>query len=184
MTAEELKILPHIQAIARFYLALRLPLERIVEYVAYSMGGAPDLDRLSLFLRKEETQRELAAHWEVGLWQAAADKTFRLVSLATTSDPDSARRRLERKPTSPSQCRHCWVDEKGFAALEMRPEKDIHGNHIPASLLHEACMRPWLRLRALVERADSTPIKPEYQPPITAPPLITKRGPGRPRKVS
>lgn len=155
MTDIELKILGHIQHVARRFIAWRGGLDALVEFIAASVGeGAPAAEHLDNFLRKPETQRILQAKYETALWKAS-DKTFRLICLAVPADPDIARRRLARFPSSTTQCRFCQIDEKGFAHLELKPELDIRREQIPASYLHPHCQRSWLHMRALVEREES-----------------------------
>lgn len=149
-----LKILAHTQHVARHFIALKTSLETIVMMVAYDFGpSAPDPEQLSLFLRKEETQRELQINWETGLWRAT-DKSYRLVCLATPTDQAAAYRRLNNYPTSPTQCRFCWIDEKGLSTLELRPELDIYRNPVAKSFLHPHCERSWKLMRAIVEREE------------------------------
>lgn len=151
---DEEKIYAHVQAVARQFNAWRGNLPALVEFVRYSMkADAPPADRLDIFLRKETTQRALIGY-EVGLWRAT-DKTYRLVSLAVTSDPEVARRRLNYRPFSTDQCRWCHIDERRLAPLELKPELDIHRNLVPASYLHPICMHSWLLCRALVEREQT-----------------------------
>lgn len=149
---DEQKIYAHVQAVTRQFNAWRGTLPSLIEFVRYSMkDDAPPAERLDNFLRREATQRALIGY-EVGLWRAT-DKTYRLVSLATPSDPAVAQRRLEYRPLSTNQCRWCHVDERGLAPLELKPELDIHRNLVPASFLHPVCMHSWLLMRALVERS-------------------------------
>lgn len=148
----ELKVLAHIQAVARQFLVWRGSLPSLIEFIVYSMGAeAPSDDRLDVFLRKEQNQRLLQANFETALWRAA-DKTYRLVCLAVPTDPAVAARRLSRFPASTSQCRFCQIDEKGLAHIELKPELDIRRDLVPASYLHLNCMRAWLLMRDLVDR--------------------------------
>ncbi len=148
---DEEKIYAHVQAVARQFNAWRGTLPALITFIQYSMkADAPPADRLDNFLRKEATQRALIGY-EVGLWRAT-DKTYRLVSLAVTSDPAVAQRRLAYRPLSTDQCRWCHIDERGLAPLELKPELNIHRELVPASFLHPICMHSWLLCRALVER--------------------------------
>ena len=148
---DEAKVFAHVQAVARQFNAWRGTLPALIVFIRYSMkADAPPADRLDHFLRKESTQRALI-DYEVGLWRAT-DKTYRLVSLAVTSDPAVAQRRLNYRPLSTGQCRWCHIDERSLASLELKPELDIHRNLVMASYLHPVCMHSWLLCRALVER--------------------------------
>lgn len=148
---DEEKIFAHVQAVARQFNAWRGTLPALIEFVRYSMkDAAPPAERLDSFLRKETTQRALV-NYEVGLWKAT-DKTYRLVSLAVTSDPAVAQRRLSYRPLSTNQCRWCHIDERRFASVDLKPELNIHRELVPASFLHPICMHSWLLCRALVER--------------------------------
>lgn len=160
---DEQKVYAHVQAVARQFNAWRGQLPALIEFVRYSMkDDAPPTDQLDNFLRRETTQRALIA-FEVGLWRAS-DKTYRLVSLAVTSDPAVAKRRLEYRPLSTDQCRWCHIDEKSFAILDLRPELDIRRDLVPASRLHPVCMHSWLLCRALVERDGITTTTKESLP--------------------
>lgn len=154
MEPADLKILASVQFVGKHFIAWRGGLSSLITFIIYDMGeAAPSPEYLDLFLRKEETQKELAAHWETGLWRAA-DKTYRCIALAPQTDIERARRRLDERPLSPSQCRFCLVDEKRFSETELRPELDIHGEPVSGSFLHPACMRPWSQMHALVEREE------------------------------
>lgn len=188
MTPEiEARIYAHTQFTARHMAAWKSPsLQKIVEFIKYLIGpDAPPADRLDNFLRRESTQKELASKWETGLWKAS-DGSWRLICLATTCVPETARLRLARRPKSTNQCRHCWIDEGGkFASLELKPERDIRGEIVPASFLHPVCARSWAQLRYLAEYDRATPPQRHHGPdPIPEPQAISppKRGPGRPRK--
>lgn len=147
---------PHVQAVARHMLAWRGNLESLITFIRYSMSSPdhPTAATLDNFLRREDVQRELQAHWEVSLYRAT-DKTFRLIDLSTPVDPEVARRRINDFPASTTQCRYCKIDERSLAPIELRPELNIYREPVPRSMLHPSCMRSWLALRALVDREDA-----------------------------
>lgn len=151
----ELKVLAHVQHVAFHFVAWRGALSSLITFVSYSFGpGAPSPGEIDLFLRRKEVQELLSAKYDVGLWRAV-DKSYRLVSLAPVTDISAAQRRLKHHPTNPgSQCRFCEIDEKGFANIELLPERDIHGEIVVASRCHVLCMKPWRLMRALVARAE------------------------------
>lgn len=150
--ATKQQVLAHTQAVARQFLNWRGNLESLITFVRYSMKTEdPSAAEVDNFLRRESTQRELAANWEVGLWRAT-DKTFRFVSLAIPTDPEVARRRLEQFPASTNQCSWCQIDERSFAPIELKPELDVYRNPVSRRMLHQNCQRPWQALRALAER--------------------------------
>lgn len=152
----QLLALAHVQTVARQFLAWRGSLEALIAFVAYSMGeSAPSPERLDNFLRRESTQTTLAGQYETALYRAT-DKTYRLICLATTTDPVIACKRLAHRPASPgTQCAFCLIDEKGFASIELQPELDVYRLLVPGRYLHRCCQRPWARLRALAERTES-----------------------------
>lgn len=155
MTDAELRIIGYVQHVARRFIAWRGSLDALIPFISHSMGSdAPPAERLDSFLRRPETQRILQADYETALWKAT-DKTYRLVALAVPTDPEVARRRLARFPSSTNQCRWCQIDEKNFSPLELKPELDIRREQVPASYLHPNCQRSWLHMRALVERAET-----------------------------
>lgn len=155
MEAADLKILAHIQHVARHFIAWRGALSSLTTFIIYDMGEeAPAPEVLDLFLRKTETQDELLRHFETGLW-CASDKTYRLVCLAPPTNPEVAKRRLTYRPSSPTQCRWCSIDEKRHAETDLIPELDLKGEPVVAgSRLHPACLRPWKLMRALVDSAQ------------------------------
>jgi hypothetical protein len=155
--AIQLKVLAHCQYVARHYSAFKGSIESIVSFIAYSIGAeSPDPDQLSVFLRRPETQRTLETNYETALFRDIS-KQWHLISLAPPTDPAVCRRRLNHRPTSPgTQCRWCYQDSKGYAALELKPELDVYRNPVPASFLHPQCFRPWLAMRAIVERENTS----------------------------
>lgn len=150
---DELVVLAHTQFVARHFLVYRGTLEKLVELIKWNIGAAaPDSDQISLFLRKESTQRILEAEHETAIWRSSdARQSWRLVCLAVKPDADSAKRRLARRPPSSDCCSYCWMDEKGFTD-QLKPELDF-GNPVAGVYLHRACARPWRYLRDLVMRA-------------------------------
>lgn len=150
----QLILLAHIQFTARHFLALRCTLDKLIELVRYSIGeAAPTTDEIRNFLLKESTQKTLELEHETALWCSSdRNKSWRLICLATTADPEVAKRLLNRKPPSSDCCAFCWQDEKGFTDA-LKPELDIYGNQIAGCYLHRPCARPWKYLRDLVARA-------------------------------
>ena len=148
-------VAPHIQAVARHMLAWRGSLESLITFVRYSLkSDTPTAATLDNFLRREDVQRELQAHWEVSLYRAT-DKSYRLIDLSIPVDPEVARRRINDFPASTTQCRYCKIDERSLAPIELRPELNIYREPVPRSMLHPGCMRSWLALRALVDRENA-----------------------------
>lgn len=155
-TEQQLVLLSHIQYVARFYLAFRGSLEKLIELIRYSIGeAAPEADQIRNFLLKESTQRTLELRYETALWCSSdRNKSWRLISLAFKPDVEVAKRRLNKRPPSSDCCAYCWQDEKGFTT-QLIPEKDVYGNAIAGFYLHRQCSRPWNLMRALVEREES-----------------------------
>ncbi|MFG0527360.1 hypothetical protein [Pseudomonas sp. yb_5] len=154
---QQLILLAHIQFTARHFIALRCPLDKLIEFIRYSIGeAAPAPDQIRLFLLKESTQKTLELEYETALWQSAdRAKSWRLICLATTSDPQVAARLLERRPPSSDCCAFCFQDERGvYNAL--KPEFDLYGNPVAGVSLHRQCERPWKQLRNLVARNPQT----------------------------
>ncbi|MGQ7959890.1 hypothetical protein ACUTAF_19595 [Pseudomonas sp. SP16.1] len=152
---DEAKVYAHLQKIAVQFNAWRGRLPALIEFLRFSMGAdAPETAALDHFLRKESTQRELVK-FEVALWRGP-DKSYRLISLAVTGDPEVARRRLAHKPTSATQCSWCHQDEKSFAPVALRPELNIFRNPVPCRFLHPQCAHSWELMRRMVERDDLT----------------------------
>lgn len=149
----QLVVLAHLQVTARHFLAYRGSLEKLIELVSYSIGiAAPDAEQMRNFLLRESTQKTLELEWETALWRSAdRNKSWRLISLATTADPEVAKRLLARRPPSSDCCAYCWQDEKGFTDA-LKPELNILGNSVPGIYLHRQCSRPWKYLRDLVAR--------------------------------
>ncbi|WP_095195869.1 hypothetical protein [Pseudomonas sp. Irchel 3A7] len=156
-TEQQLILLAHIQFTARHFIALRCPLDKLIELVRYSIGeAAPAPDQVRNFLLKESTQKTLELGWEVAMWQSAdRSKSWRLISLATTSDPEVAKRLLARRPPSSDCCAYCWQDERGVLDA-LKPELDIYGKPVESLYLHRPCTRPWKLMRDLVARAGTT----------------------------
>lgn len=155
---EKALVLAHTQYVARYYVALKTTMEKIVELVRHSIGAAaPDADQISLFLRREATRKTLEYGHETALWQSTdANKSWRLVCLAVQSDPVKAKFLLNRRPPSSKHCSHCWIDEAQCAELPLTPEKDIYGNAVENVYLHPQCLKPWLALRRVIELAGVT----------------------------
>lgn len=151
---QQLILLAHIQFTARHFLALRCTLDKMIELIRYSIGeAAPDPDQIRIFLRKEQTQKTLELEWETALWCSAdRNKSWRLVSLATTGDPEVAKRLLDRRPPSSDCCAHCWQDERGVLDA-LVPLMDIYGKPVPNVKLHRQCARPYKLHVDLVARA-------------------------------
>ncbi|WP_156156574.1 hypothetical protein [Pseudomonas tussilaginis] len=148
-------LLAHTQYVAKFYQAYRGPLEKLIELIRYSIGeAAPAPDRVRNFLMRESTQRTLEQEWETALWRSAdRTKSWRLVCLATQTDPEVAARLLAKRPPSPDCCSFCWADERGVMGA-LISEIDLYGNEVPAVRLHRQCARPWKLHRDLVARAS------------------------------
>ncbi|MEE1917252.1 hypothetical protein V0R52_12680 [Pseudomonas asiatica] len=155
--ATQLILLAHIQFVARYYVALRCPLDKLIEFIRYSIGeAAPAPDRIRNFLMRESTKTTLEIEYETALWESAdRAKTWRLVCLATPDAPQVAARLLNRRPHSTDCCNFCFQDERGvYNAL--KPELDIYGNVVAGVSLHRQCSRPWKQLRNLVARNPQT----------------------------
>jgi hypothetical protein len=151
----------HTQYVAKFYQVYRGPLEKLVELIRYSIGtAAPDADRVRAFLLKESTQKLLEAEYETALWRSADYRqSWRLVCLATQTDPEVAARLLAKRPSSSDCCAFCWADERGVLDA-LIPELDIYGKPVnPTVRLHRQCARPWKLHRDLVMRAQTAPTK-------------------------
>ncbi|MCX2816001.1 MULTISPECIES: hypothetical protein [unclassified Pseudomonas] len=151
---QQLILLAHLQFTARHFIALRCSLDKLIELVRYSIGeAAPAPDQIRLFLLKESTQKTLELEYESALWQSADySKSWRLICLATTADPQVAARLLARRPPSSDCCAFCFQDERGVMNA-LKPELDIYGNQLSGIYLHRQCERPWKYLRDLVSRA-------------------------------
>lgn len=151
-------VLRHAQATAIQFISYRGDIHAMASFIAASMGDtAPDLERLTNYLRKAETHEELL-RWDVGIWRNTIGD-WSLVSLAAPSSIEQMKYRLEHFPASNTQCRWCLQDAKRLAHIELIPEKDIHGNPVDNSWLHKHCMRPWLIMRNQVARAQTAPSK-------------------------
>ncbi|CAO3303397.1 MULTISPECIES: hypothetical protein [unclassified Pseudomonas] len=150
----QLILLAHIQFMARHFIALRCSLDKLIELLRYSIGeAAPAPDQIRIFLLKESTQKTLELEYETALWQSAdRGKSWRLICLATTADPQVAARLLARRPPSSDCCAFCLQDERGVTNA-LKPEIDLYGNQIAGVYLHRQCARPWKYLRDLVSRA-------------------------------
>jgi hypothetical protein len=147
-------LLRHIQALAIHFVSYVGPLPALAGFVKHSMGEmAPPISLIELALRRESVQKELAVSYETALFTDTRGH-FHLVNIAPERDPEVARRRLNRYPDSPSQCRFCYQDSRTLSHLELVPELDIHGHPVHRSRLHKQCLRPWLQMRDLVEHAD------------------------------
>lgn len=146
-------VLAHLQVTARHFMALRCSLDKLIELVRYSIGeAAPAPDIVRNFILRDSTQKTLELEYETALWQSAdRSKSWRLISLATTADPDVARRLLARRPPSSDCCAYCWQDERGVIDT-LKPELNILGNPISGVYLHRQCSRPWKYLRDLAAR--------------------------------
>ena len=153
---QQLILLAHVQYVARFYLAYRGSLEKLIELIRYSIGiAAPDADQIRNFLLKESTQKTLELEHETALWRSSDYRqSWRLICLAVQTDPEKAKRRLAKRPPSSDCCAYCWQDEKGFTT-QLIPELDIYGNQIAGFYLHRPCSRPWHLMRDLVARAQT-----------------------------
>lgn len=154
-------LLAHTQYVAKFYQVYRGPIEKLIELIRYSIGeAAPAPDQVKNFLLKESNRTILEQQYETALWRSAdRSKSWRLVCLATQTDPEVAARLLAKHPPSSDCCSFCWADERGVLDA-LIPELDIYGKPTTA-YLHRQCMRPWSLHRDLVARAQSTPTKRE-----------------------
>jgi hypothetical protein len=151
----------HTQYVAKFYQSFRGSLEKLIELIRYSIGtGAPSADRVRNFLMRESNQKILESTWETALWRSSdRTKSWRLVCLATQTDPEVAKRLLNKRPPSANCCSFCWQDESGVMDA-LIPELDIYGKPVsPTVRLHRQCARPWKLHRDLVARANKTPTK-------------------------
>lgn len=156
MTSEQqLSLLSHIAYCAKFYIALRCSLDKMIELIRYSIGeAAPEPDQIRNFMMKESTQRLLESTYETALWRSNdRNKSWRLISLAVKPDPEVAQRRLNKKPPSPQCCGFCWQDESIYADA-LNPELDVY-NQPTGIYLHRQCSRPFKLLRDLVARAPN-----------------------------
>jgi hypothetical protein len=151
MTENEKLILCHVQNVAHRFGAWRGSLPALVEFIGHSMHGALRPHDIERYIRREETQKELSARWEVGLWRAS-DKSWRLISLSVNPDPEVAGQRLNEYPHSSDQCRWCLINEGVLAPYDLKPELNLRREVVPNSRLHPQCMRPWSQLRALAEQ--------------------------------
>ena len=151
----KLLILAHTQMVARHFLALRCDGLKIVELIRHSIGTeAPPADITLNFLRREKTQQTLEREYETALWVSTdANKSWRLICLATPTSPADALARLNRKPPDPNCCSWCWQAEPGYRKENLVVELDIMGNETGARL-HPACVRPWNIMRRMVERSN------------------------------
>jgi hypothetical protein len=153
-------LLAHTQYVAKFYQSYRGSLEKLIELIRYSIGeSAPEPDRVRNFLMRESNQRILELEYETALWRSAdRNKSWRLVCLATQTDPEVAKRLLAKRPPSANCCSFCWQDESGVLDA-LIPELDIYGKPVnPTVRLHRQCARPWKLHRDLVARAQA-PVK-------------------------
>ncbi|MCP1519371.1 hypothetical protein J2Y74_003681 [Pseudomonas migulae] len=148
-------LLAHTQYVAKFYQAYRGSLEKLIELIRYSIGEAsPAPDRVKNFLLKESNRTILEQQYETALWRSSdRSKSWRLVCLATQTDPQVAARLLAKRPPSSDCCFFCWADERGVLDA-LIPELDIYGKPTTA-YLHRQCMRPWKLHRDLVARAQT-----------------------------
>ena len=154
---DEIKVLSHLQGVARQFNAYAAALPDIIRYLRFSLGDeAPPADRLDNFLRRKSTQDLLLLKYETGLW-LATDKRYRLVCMAVPADPAIAIKRLTFKPLGANSCRWCMLQER-FMDLELKPDLDVQRNHTAGSYVHPNCQRSWNRLKAL---AECTPAKRE-----------------------
>lgn len=145
------RLFAHVQAVAFHFQAWKGSLDSLAAFITYSYGPtAPPPERIAHWLRLDSTQRELESHWNVGVWQAGTEKSFRLVCLAPVTNLGQAQRRLVEFPKNKSTCcAWCWIEEK-FPG-ELKPELDIRREPVPGRYLHRACARPWGLLRTLAE---------------------------------
>lgn len=150
---QQLTLLSHIAYCAKFYMAYRGSLDKLVELVRYSIGeAAPDAGQIRNFMMREETQRTLELDYETALWRSNDhNKSWRLISLAIKADPEVAQRRLLKRPPSAQCCGFCWQDESIYADA-LKPELDVY-NQPTGVYLHRHCSRPFKQLRDLVARA-------------------------------
>jgi hypothetical protein len=143
----------HVQAVAIQFISYRGDITALAKFVAASMvTGAPDLEALIHYLRKESTHKELMEQYEVGLWRNTTGD-WSLVSLATPPTIEQMKYRLDNFPVSNTQCRWCLQDAKRLSDLELVSELNLHGQPVHRSRLHPICMRPWLSMRTQVARA-------------------------------
>lgn len=151
---EKQTVLAHVQFVSRHYHALRTSGEKLVELVRHSIGtDAPPAEAIANYLRRDAVQRELAAIWETALWISNdSNKSWRLVSLATTSDPELAAKRLAKRPPSPDACAWCWCTTSGAEKEALIVDVDINGVET-GHRLHPQCQRPFNVLQRLVERS-------------------------------
>lgn len=146
----------HTQYVAKFYQAYRGSLEKLVELVRYSIGeAAPDAATVRSFLVKESTQKTLEQSWETALWRSAdRTKSWRLVCLATQTDPEVAKRLLAKRPPSSDCCSFCFADERGIENA-LFPVIDVYGKPMTNVRLHRQCARPYKLHLDLVARAQT-----------------------------
>jgi hypothetical protein len=148
-----------IQEVAIRFISYRGDINKMATFVAHAIGvAAPDLQTITHYLRKEETQVELLTY-DVGLWHNTVGD-WSLVSLATPPTIEAMRYRLEHFPPSNTCCRWCSQDARRLAHIELIPERDIYGLPVHRSMLHKHCQKPWLTMRNQVARADAAPTRP------------------------
>lgn len=145
----------HVQAVAIQFGAYAATIESIAKFVALSMGNdAPDTETLLHYLRKEETQKELAQNFEVALWKGPSQ--WRLVNLATPPTIEGMELRMANFPVSTAtQCAWCMIDEKNHFATELVKMRDLHGNPVHRRLVHKQCYRPWSVMVTQLARSNS-----------------------------
>lgn len=151
---DELTILAHTQFVARFYMALKCPLSKMVELIRHSIGSStPPAEAVELFLRKESTRDKLEQAFETALFESSdRNRTWRLICLATPTDVETCKERLGKKLPSQDACAFCWISEYGHDREMFKPELDPYQNPVPGIYLHRNCIRSWRRMRNIVER--------------------------------
>lgn len=150
------RTLRHAQAVALQFSAYAAPIESIAKFVHLSMGDdAPDMPDLVHFLRKEDTQKLLAAEYEVGLWRGPGGQ-YRLVSLTTPPTLEAIEYRLTSYPDSTgTQCAWCLINERNHFASELIQVRNVHGVPIHRRLVHKQCHKPFMAMVTQAARAGS-----------------------------
>lgn len=153
---EKATVLAHTQFTARHFIAFRGSAEKLVELIAYSIGrDAPERGRILQFLSREDTQKQLETEYETAVYRSNdRNKSWRLICLATTADPEVAKRLLSKRPPNSNSCCFCWQQENP-ATDRLFPERDVAGAVVNGVYLHLRCVRPWKLLRDLVARSNS-----------------------------
>lgn len=145
-----------IQVLARDLMAVRMPIERIVELATRNidLGSVKPCDIVQ-HLRKEESQKTLALDYETAL-QRHVSGQFILVCLALPSSPAAAKVLVNRRiKNSRESCCFDLLNEGSYAILMLEEAKDPTGRRIANELVHKGpCSLAWTRLKQIAERGE------------------------------